>query len=91
MGEIEGKGVWYCVKGGMGALSEYLAKLARERGVKIKTDSDVDQIITYGLETKGVKLKDGTIIEAPIVISNTTHHVTFNQLIKEQNFIPTNF
>jgi phytoene dehydrogenase-like protein len=42
MGEIEGKGVWYCVKGGMGALSDYLAKLAKERGVDVRTESDVD-------------------------------------------------
>lgn len=35
MGEIEGKNRWYYVKGGMGALSNYLAKLATERGVDI--------------------------------------------------------
>jgi len=28
MGEIDGTGDWYFVKGGMGAVSEYLAKLA---------------------------------------------------------------
>jgi phytoene dehydrogenase-like protein len=28
MGEIEGKGNWFCVKGGMGSVSNYLAKLA---------------------------------------------------------------
>lgn len=78
MGEIEGKGVWFCVKGGMGALSEYLAKLAIKSGVDIRTDNDVDSIIMHGQQAKGVKMADGSIIEAPIVISNTTHHVTFN-------------
>lgn len=48
MGEIEGKGHWYCVKGGMGALSDYLAKLALERGVEIRTNSDVDEILLDG-------------------------------------------
>ena len=33
MGEIDGKGKWYCVKGGMGSLSKYLGKLAIEKGV----------------------------------------------------------
>jgi len=45
MGEIDGKGHWYCVKGGMGALSEYLAKLARGRGVDIQTNAEVDHIV----------------------------------------------
>jgi tetrahydrodipicolinate N-succinyltransferase len=34
-------------------------------------------------KVRGVKLADGTVIEAPIVISNTTHHVTFNNMIKD--------
>jgi phytoene dehydrogenase-like protein len=29
MGELEGKGNWMIVKGGMGAVSDYLAKLAK--------------------------------------------------------------
>lgn len=35
MGEIDGTGDWYFVKGGMGAISEYLAKLAKQRNVDI--------------------------------------------------------
>lgn len=88
MGEIEGKNNWFYVKGGMGAVSQYLEKLALERGVDIKTNAHVDEIVTSGSKVQGVKMADGSFIEAPIVISNATHHVTFNNLIKNQASIP---
>lgn len=40
---------------------------------------------------QGVRLADGSVIEAPIVISNATHHVTFKDLIKDQNQIPDDY
>jgi phytoene dehydrogenase-like protein len=48
MGEIDGKNNWYYVKGGMGSISQYLEKLALQRGVKIETNSHVEDIITNG-------------------------------------------
>ena len=52
-------------------------------------NSSVDEILTNGKsKVRGVRLADGTEIEAPIVISNTTHHVTFNKMIKDQDMIP---
>lgn len=84
MGEIDGKNNWYYVRGGMGAISQYLEKLAIERGVDIRTNASVDEIIVSDRsKVSGVRLADGTVIEAPVVISNTTHHVTFNQMMKD--------
>lgn len=83
MGEIDGKNRWYYVKGGMGSISNYLAKLAQERGVDIKLNTSVDEIITSDQgKVQGVRLQNGEVVTAPIVISNATHHVTFNKLIK---------
>ncbi len=60
--------------------------------MEIRTESSVDEILTSdGDKVRGVKLSDGTIIDAPIVISNATHHVTFNNLVKNQNHIPEDF
>ncbi len=83
MGEIDGKNNWYYVRGGMGAVSQYLEKLALQRGVDIKCNQEVDQLLIEGKKVTGVKLADGTVVEAPIVISNATHHVTFKNLIKD--------
>jgi phytoene dehydrogenase-like protein len=88
MGEIDGKNNWYYVKGGMGSISQYLEKLAKERGVTIRTESQVEQLVTAGGKVTAIKLADGTELSAPIIISNTTHHVTFNNLIKNQDSIP---
>ena len=93
MGEIDGKNMWYYVRGGMGSISEYLAKLARQRGVDIELNSEVDEILMSSSgrgaqRVRGVRLADGTVIEAPVVISNTTHHVTFSQMIKDQDQLP---
>jgi phytoene dehydrogenase-like protein len=52
--------------------------------VDIKVNSAVDEILIDGRsKARGVRLDDGTVIEAPVVISNTTHHVTFNKMIKD--------
>lgn len=92
MGEIDGKNMWYYVRGGMGSISQYLEKLALERGVDIKTNAHVDELVTGGAgKITGVRLADGTVLEAPVVISNTTHHVTFNNLIKDQGKIPEQY
>ena len=46
MGSIEGhEGSWAYVKGGMGSISNALAKLAKEKGVDIFTDSSVERIL----------------------------------------------
>jgi phytoene dehydrogenase-like protein len=42
----------------------------------------VEQIVTAPGKVNGVRMADGSFLEAPIVISNATHHVTFNELMK---------
>ena len=68
MGEIEGvKGAWGYPEGGMGAVSEAIAKSAREAGVEIFVNSPVDRVLlddvggSGGRAAKavGVQLADG--------------------------------
>lgn len=48
MGELEGKkGAWGYVEGGMGALSESIARSARDKGAEIYTDQ-VSRVMTRG-------------------------------------------
>ena len=65
MGEIEGvKGAWGYPEGGMGAVSEAIAKSAREAGVEIFVNSPVDRVLLDGsggraAKAVGVQLADG--------------------------------
>ena len=70
MGECQGKrGVWAYVKGGMGKISEALAKSAESCGTSIFTDANVTEILVdeEGGKVTGVKMQDGTVFTAPIV------------------------
>src|SRR6478735_466187 len=63
MGECNGvRGVWGLVRGGMGMVSESIARAARNYGAEIRTNSPVTRIITRDGEAAGVVLTDGTEI-----------------------------
>jgi phytoene dehydrogenase-like protein len=91
MGETEGKqGVWGYVKGGMGTITQALAKSLENAGGKILTKADVDQIMIKDGTAVGVALKDGREFYGKRVISNCDPHRTFLKMIGEQH-LPTEF
>jgi len=56
--------------GGCKAIPEGLARIARRYGAELQTGVKVERInVEKGLAT-GVELKDGTVISAPLIISN---------------------
>ena len=64
-GEVNGKrGTWGHALGGMGAVSEAIAKEACARGVEITTGAEVLAVRVKGGRVSGVALRDGTEIEA---------------------------
>ena len=66
-GDLEGQGpVWGYVKGGMGMISFAIADAAREAGAQLATGVPVAEIIPG----EGVRLEDGTLIEAATVLCN---------------------
>jgi 1-hydroxycarotenoid 3,4-desaturase len=65
----EQAGVWL-VKGGMYALGEALADLAARRGAAIRYGSLVTNILVKGGTVSGVRLADGEVIAATIVVCN---------------------
>src|SRR5205085_12247675 len=82
MGGVGGKrGLWGFVKGGMGAVSEAIASSARARGVEIRTHADVQRIKVSNGCASGVVLRGGEEMDAPVIASNLTPHVTFLDLI----------
>ena len=71
------------VIGGMGAITEAMAASCRERGVQIRTDSEVAEINHVRGRATGVTLKDGTVIDARIVVSNADPKRTFLTLVRD--------
>lgn len=69
------------VKGGLGALSNAIARAAKSWGVEIRTGAEVGHILVKAGRATGVALASGEEIVAPIVISNADARTTFTRLI----------
>src|ERR1700722_13906815 len=67
--------------GGLGALSDALARAAVAAGAAIRSDSIVERIIVRDDRAAGVVLKSGERIRAAYVISNADPKTTFLQLL----------
>uniref|UniRef100_A0A671QSE1 Pyridine nucleotide-disulfide oxidoreductase domain-containing protein 2 n=1 Tax=Sinocyclocheilus anshuiensis TaxID=1608454 RepID=A0A671QSE1_9TELE len=90
MGELEKeKGAWGYVEGGMGGVSESIARSARSLGADLFTNRDVKQVlIGQDGSAKGIVLTDGTEVHSKVVLSNATPYITFKQLTPQlPNFL----
>jgi phytoene dehydrogenase-like protein len=71
MGSLGGaRGVWAYVRGGMGALCESIATVARASGVEIRCDAPARAIQVDGDRVRGVLLESGEALEADFVVSS---------------------
>jgi phytoene desaturase len=73
-------GVHYAL-GGTGAIVQALGKLFEELGGKINLNSDVAEILIEGRKTTGIRLIDGSIHRADMVVSNADVAWTYKYLI----------
>ena len=69
------------LKGGIGAISDYLRSQFESFGGEVRLKTPVARILTDDGRVTGVELKDGDRITAPIVISNLDPGVTFTKLL----------
>jgi phytoene dehydrogenase-like protein len=91
MGETNGKrGVWGYVRGGMGGLTQAIAKAAKDLGVDIRTDAEVTKILVHGNTAQGVVLKNGDEFHARVVASNLDPNLTFKRLL-DRGQLPGDF
>ena len=82
-GEVNGKrGTWGHAMGGMGAVSEAIAKEARARGVEISTGAEVIAVRVKGDRVASVALRDGTEIEANAVASGVNPKLLYVKLLE---------
>lgn len=90
-GEATGvKGAWGHAIGGMGAISEAIARDAVEHGASIEIDARVAEVITKNKRACGVMLTDGRFVMAKTVISNAHPRILFDKLV-DPALLPTPF
>ena len=81
-------GVWGYLKGGMGALSDSLAKSAEGFGAEIVKNSWVTRILVEDGRAFGVELSNGTRVRSKFVISNADPKQTFLKLVGKDYLDP---
>ncbi len=84
-GEVNGKpGVWGHALGGMGAITQAMAKAAEARGVDIRTDAQVAMVSDDGRRATGVTLLSGETIRARAVASNIAPKVLMRAYVSAE-------
>ena len=81
-GEVNGKkGAWGHAIGGMGAITQAMAKAARGHGVEIETDAGVREVIVERDRAVGVILDNGETIRAKYVASSVNPKLLYTRLV----------
>lgn len=81
----EGAAMMTKLAGGIGALTEHLRELFVAHGGEIRFRAKVEQILVDDERVTGVRLRDGTTITAPVVVSNLSPDVTLNELVSPEH------
>jgi len=86
IGEIDGHpGAWGWVKGGMGGVSNAMARAAEAAGVEVRTGAEVDRVaITANGRAVGVALVDGSLVRAQRVVSCAHPVTTYLSMVGEE-------
>ncbi len=90
-GEVNGKkGAWGHAIGGMGAITQAMAKAATARGVEIRVASPVREVLVDGGRAIGVMTEKGEVIRARSVVSNLNPKLLYGSLI-DPGVLPQDF
>lgn len=90
MGEHQGAGGWGFVRGGMGGISQAIARCAERHGVTIRTDAEVEHVLIKQGRASGVVLTSGEEIRATVVASNADPKRTFLRMVDPRH-LPVEF
>ena len=81
-GEVNGKkGLWGHAVGGMGAISQAMAKAAIAHGATIETGTGVREVIVEKDRASGIVLDDGRTLRARAVIANVNPRLLYEKLV----------
>jgi phytoene dehydrogenase-like protein len=88
-GEVNGKkGVWGHAIGGMGAITQAMARAARGHGAEIELDAGVREVIVEGGRAVGIILDNGESVRAKYVVSNVNPKLLYTSLVPQQALAP---
>ncbi|MCW5680159.1 MAG: NAD(P)/FAD-dependent oxidoreductase [Xanthobacteraceae bacterium] len=81
-GEVNGKkGVWGHAIGGMGAITQAMAKAARAAGADIRTDAPVKEILIEKGKAVGAVTEQGEVFRGRAVVSNLNPKLLYLKLV----------
>ena len=69
------------VRGGMGTITQSLARSAEAQGASIMLEAEVEKILTDNGRATGVRLVNGDVLKADVVVSNADPKRTFTRLV----------
>lgn len=69
------------LEGGIGALTDHLREMFVSHGGEIRFRAKVERIRVEGGRVTGVRLRDGSEINAPVVVSNLAPETTLNDMV----------
>lgn len=88
-GEVNGKrGAWGHSVGGMGAITQAMAKVCRAAGVEISLEAPVAQVLVDGGKVAGVRLESGEEIACPTVIANVGPKILYERMMDSADLGP---
>lgn len=89
-GEVNGKkGAWGHAIGGMGAITQAMARAARVRGADIRVDTEVREILVENGRAVGAVTAKGECIRAKAVASNLNPKLLFLELLDPATLPPS--
>lgn len=90
-GEVNGKrGAWGHALGGMGAITQAMARACAEQGVEIRLESPVAQVLTEKGRAIGAVTQRGDVVRARAVVSNLHPRLLFERLV-DPAIVPADF
>jgi len=88
-GEVNGnKGAWGHSIGGMGAITQIMAKVCVALGVEISLEAPVSRVLVDGEKVAGVRLESGEEIVADRVISNVGPKLLYERMFDDADLKP---
>ncbi len=90
-GEVNGKkGVWGHAIGGMGAITQAMAKACAELGVEVRLETAVASVLTERGRAVGAVAEGGDVVRAKAVVSNLHPRLLFERLVDDA-VVPADF